>query len=435
MTNRHCAWFVLSVFSFSAQASADNTSWAGLVTKGNMAFQAKRLDEALRLFDQSLQAARTASEEMAVSAHSLATVYGLLGDYGRAEVLYGLAVEYWEHAGVRFVDLAAVTYNNFGDLLIDKHRFSRARDMYAKAFALWQGANDTKPTRLAFAMSKLASAHYLNGDGALAESLLKEAIEIHRKSTGPESIEPAPSLDGLANIYTHQRRFQEAEPLFQESLSVVQRVMGDRNPTYAISLQNLATMHRLAGNSERAEPLLRKAASIFEESLGSRNPYLAMVWSEQGMIALEERKYAIALSYLQRAYELSRAAFGSDNLRTVFAKGNLALVYVQSGKLDAAKRILREVLSVERASTDVAPQEMARTLTDFAELSMMLHETKDAEGYYREAIPLWRGLPDHHGRDLGAALRGYARALKVGYNPEARQIEKEAQSFLEKKRR
>ena len=434
MRNRHYVWLVLSVFSFSAQATADDKTWASLVAEGNTAFHEKRLDEAMRLFDQSLQAAAPASEEMAVSAHSLATVYQLLGDYNRADVLYGLAVEYWEHAEVRFVDLAAVTYNNFGDLLIDKHRFSRAREMYAKALALRQSTKDGNLSRVAFAMSKLAYAHYLNGDDALAETLLKEAIEIHRKSTGPESINLAPSLDGLAKIYTYEHRFQEAELLFQQSLSVVQRAMGERNPTYAISLQNLAMMHRLAGNSERAEPLLRKAAAIFEESLGPRQPYLAMIWSEQGIIALEARKYSVATLYLQRAHELSNETFGPNNLRTVFAKSNLALVYLHSGKLERAKQMLLEVLAVQRTSSDIAPEEMARTLTNFAELSMMLHETKEAEGYYREAILLWRGLPNRHGRDLGAALRGYARVLKAGHDPEARQIEREAKTFLEKSR-
>jgi len=431
MRSLHCVWFVLSVFSFSVHATADDKTWESLIAKGNAAFQEKRLEQALQLYDQSLQAAGQAPDQRALSTHSLATVYQLCGDYNHAEVLYGLALGYWEQAELRPVELAALTYNNFGDLLTDKHQFVRARDMYAKALALWKNAKDPKPSRVAFAMSKLANAHNLNGESALAESLLKQAIEIHRKSTGPETLDLATSLDGLAKLYAYQRRFQQAEPLFQESLSVARRVMGEHDVTYAISLQNLATMHRLAGNGARAEPLLRKAAAIIEESLSSRHPYLAMVWNEQGMIALADKNHALAISYLQRAHDLSKEVFGPNHLRTVFAKGNLAVAYVQAGKLETAKKMWLEVLAAERSSVDIAPEEFARTLTNCGELSMMLHETKAAEGYFREAIPIWRGLPNQHRRDLGAALKGYARALKAGHDPEARRIEQEAKAFLE----
>ncbi|MEO8132295.1 MAG: tetratricopeptide repeat protein, partial [Bryobacteraceae bacterium] len=329
----------------------------------------------------------------------------------------------------------ATTYNNYGDLLMEKHEFAKARDMYAKALGAWQDARDDKRSRMAFAMSKLAAAYNVNGDSVRAEALLKQAIVMLRKPGIPESVDLATSLDSLGKIYTYQRHYQQAEPLFQESIAVAKRVMGERDVAYAIGLENLATMHRLSGNSARSQPLLTKAIAIFEETLGPRHPYLAMAWSERGLIALEEGNPAIALTYLQRAYDISMEAFGPSHLRTIFAKGNLALGYVQAAKLDTAKHICDEVLPVERGSPNITPDEFVRTLVNCAELSMKLRETKAAEGYFREAVALWRGLASQHGPSFGAALLGYSRALKASHNPEAREVEKEAKSFLENNRR
>jgi tetratricopeptide (TPR) repeat protein len=435
MRNRVYIWFVLSVFSFSVQAAPDDNVWLSLISKGNSAFRDTKLDDAFQLFEQSLQAAGQQPEHLAVSTHYVAMVHQTRGDYKQAETLYLRALDYWKNVKDPVVELITATYNNLGDLLTDKHEFVRAQESYAKAVALWKDVKDAKPGRIAFAMSKLASSYNLNGESALAESLLKQAIAMHRASPESDSIDLATSLDCLAKLYTYQSRFEQAEPLFQEALSLVKRVAGERNPVYGIALQNLATMHRLSGNSARAEPLLRKAGAIYQDSFGVHHPYLVMIWNEQGLIAAEEKKYSEAISYMQKAFDLSSEVFGRSHLRSAFVEGNLALVYIRSGKLDRGKHLLMEALAVQRSSPDIAPEEYARTLTNCANLSLMLRDTKQAEIYFSEAIPIWRRMSNRYGADLAGALQGYARALKASKNPDARKFENEAKAFLETKHR
>ncbi|MEO8132008.1 MAG: hypothetical protein ABI822_33240, partial [Bryobacteraceae bacterium] len=90
MKNLHCVWFVLSVFSCSAQA-ADEKSWENLLAKGDDEFGARHMGEAMRLFDLSLQAAEL-PEQMAMSTTSMGTTYLLRGDYSHAEVLFDLSI-------------------------------------------------------------------------------------------------------------------------------------------------------------------------------------------------------------------------------------------------------------------------------------------------------------------------------------------------------
>ncbi len=435
MQIRHLMWFVLSVFSFSADAAALNSAWESLITKGNAALLEKNLDAAAQYYEQSVEAAAGVSELLAISNHDLGMIFQIRGNYGRAESYYSQAIQHWDKAQTRPPSLIASTYNNLGDVLTDKHQLVEAREMYEKSLAMSRTETDGKTSRVAFAMSKLASSYSLNGDTDRAEALLKEAIAMHRKSPDTDPADLATSLDCLAKIYAYQHRFQEAAPLFQESLSTVERVMGSGSITYAISLQNFATMYRLAGNADRAAPLLKKAVAIYEKTVGLRHPYMIMVWNELGLLALGDKKYSLAVSYMEKAHDVSSEAFGPAHLRTVLTKGNLALASVRAGKVAEGKRMMMEMLAAERDSNDIAPEEFARTLTNCAELAMLLHDSKEAERYYREAIPIWRRSPRSSESDLVAALQGYARALKAEHSPEVRQVEKEAKAFIEKKSR
>jgi len=423
------------VFTLLIPAYAEEEStWGSLIRQGNAAFNVQNLDDALRLFEQSLQMAGDAPEFRALSNHNIGMTLQTRGEYGRAEAFYQRAVEYWIKSDPRPVELMATTYSNYGDLLTDKHEFVRAKDLYSKALTIWKESKVVNPSRIAFAKSKLASSYNLNGETVQAEALLKEAIALLRSLPKPDATDLATSLDCLAKVYTYQYRFQEAEPLFHESMALVESVFGIHDTIYAISLQNVATMHRMAGNYARAEPLLRKAAAIYQDKLGPQHPYLIMIWNEQGMIALAEKKYDMAASHMRDSYELSSKVFGPNHLRTTFAKGNLALAYLRAGKLRLAKQMYLEVLDAERNSPDVAREELARTLGNCGQLALMLQEKQEAERYLREAVSIWRNAAPSHGRELAATLQELARALKASHNPEARQVEKEAKAFLETQR-
>src|SRR5258708_1707795 len=118
MRSRICVWFVLSVFIVSAHA--EEQSWRSLINQGNAAFGQHKLDDALQLFDQSLQATGGVPEFVALSNHDIGMVLQTRGDYKRAEPFYQRSMENWEKAETRPLDLMAATYNNFGDLLNDK---------------------------------------------------------------------------------------------------------------------------------------------------------------------------------------------------------------------------------------------------------------------------------------------------------------------------
>ena len=79
----------------------------------------------------------------------------------------------------------------------------------------------------------------------------------------------------MAEIYSSQRRFEEAEPLAKRSLAIREKVLGPDHPHVAVCLNNLAQIERLQGRYIEAEPLYRRALAIWEKNLGPNHPDVA----------------------------------------------------------------------------------------------------------------------------------------------------------------
>jgi tetratricopeptide (TPR) repeat protein len=75
-----------------------------------------------------------------------------------------------------------------------------------------------------------ALAYAEEGQLAEAELLLKLAIELGRKSLGPDHPFVSGALYNLAMLYARQNRFADAEPLLVRSLGIRLRQYGSENP-------------------------------------------------------------------------------------------------------------------------------------------------------------------------------------------------------------
>jgi tetratricopeptide (TPR) repeat protein len=116
--------------------------------------------------------------------------------------------------------------------------------------------------------------HYCSGsrawksDYVKAEPLMKEALEIYRKTCSSEHPDTMTGLDSLGQLYMEMGEFAKAEPLFKEALTTRQKVLGREHPASASSLNNLASSYHLNGEYAKAEPLFQEAVQIDQKVLG-----------------------------------------------------------------------------------------------------------------------------------------------------------------------
>lgn len=196
---------------------------------------------------------------------------------------------------------------NLGNLLLqDLDRPDDAKAAYAQALLHAPGNPDI--------LCNMALACWQSGDGAAAESLLRQALATHPTH--------AQSLEILGNVLTTQGRVDEAVALLRRAESAA-----PDNPSIRV---NLALALRQGGRSGEALALLRQASA--------KAPNHAETWNTLGAVLLGLERLDEAHSALTRAVELSPDfADAHNNL------GNLAC---QMGREEQALDCYRQALAL-----------------------------------------------------------------------------------------
>lgn len=82
----------------------------------------------------------------------------------------------------------------------------------------------------------------------------------------------AEPLQGLAQVYTEQGKYEQAGPLYQRALALRQQHLGSEHPSVAETLHHLARFHQLQQQTVEALALYQQALVLFEQTFGLAHP-------------------------------------------------------------------------------------------------------------------------------------------------------------------
>lgn len=115
---------------------------------------------------------------------------------------------------------------------------------------------------------------FQQGKQAEATQLAEEALEIAKKSFGPEHVNVAKTMNNLGNFYFIQGNSQRAEELYLESIVIEEKTLGKEDVMVADSLYNLSMIYIEREDKEKAKAALSQALQIKEKKLGKNHPEL-----------------------------------------------------------------------------------------------------------------------------------------------------------------
>jgi len=241
----------------------------------------------------------------------------------------------------------------------------RKRGRYGDAQAILARCEAAATTgdNLARALCLQGEMHSGMGEIGTARRLMERSLELVR-----DDLIRSYTLHALSGVLSQQGNFAEAERLLRQSLDIKRRTIGEDNPSYAASLANLAGVLAAQGRGAEALPVAERAVAVLARVLGADNwmtlqavavrdglggagptdpAWRAMTAARQ---AARAGDMAAAIQHQRQAIEPLREA-GEEREALVdlsVALYNLAGCLADADRLDEAVAAMEEVVALDR---------------------------------------------------------------------------------------
>ena len=218
---------------------------------------------------------------------------------------------------------------------------------------------------------------FLQGDYAEAEKQFATAIKV-AEGFGPEDPRLAESLNGLAEVYRAQGKYEDAERLHRRALAIRESTLGPGHPDLAQSLNGLAEVFKAQGKFAEAESFRNRALAI-EQQVAAR----VRLWQSDmlaGGTAYQQGNYAEAEKRLAAGLEVAEG-FGPQAPRLATNLDNLAELFRVQGRYADAEPLQKRALAIREKALGAEHPDVAQSLNNLALIY-------GAQGHYAEA---WSG--------------------------------------------
>lgn len=263
------------------------------------------------------------------------------------------------------------------------------------------------PRALAETQVTLGLSYYHLGLHGQAEAQFSAARAVGRAYSPALDDVLAMATIRLAAVLSETARLAEAERVGQEALSLCQRLQGERGVLVAETLVVLGAIAERGGDQPLAVQRLREALALHDEHHGPAS--LTSAFARLNLAAAldygEPPQAQEAESLLREGIDTLRtqAVAGQERLRLAAALGNLAILFVQTGRRGEAIVTQQESLDVALAACGEQHPEVAAARVTLGRL-VEPEDPQRAETLYRQALPTLRSLPPGRNADLSLVL-------------------------------
>ena len=181
-----------------------------------------------------------------------------------------------------------------------------------------------------------------------AEPILEDTIDGMRRILSDVDWNLLEATSRLAWVYYEQERFEEAGELQAKALDVVQRKLGPEHVYAPNHMEGLAFVYWKQGNRKNALEINRKALEIYLRYPGENLGETANVSRSLAWMYMELGRYSEAEGPYLRALELRRQMHGDKNRITLTSVGDLGSLYRKWKQYDKAHEFLSKELQTRQ---------------------------------------------------------------------------------------
>jgi tetratricopeptide (TPR) repeat protein len=214
----------------------------------------------------------------------------------------------------------------------------------------------------------LGTLRHQAGEFEESERLFEKALTSFRAHYGPEHLEIADTLRGLARLHMSRNNPPAAETRLRQACDIRRTLLGEQHPGYAQALMDLAGLHQQTGNFLAADMYFRQALEILRVNPGEDHVNYAVALHGRAAVLHAVGELAEAEKLLEQALRILRADTSSPDPRALEVRRGLALLHASRADYLLAEDILKQtVQGYERLLGPEHPA-LIPTLTDLGRI-------------------------------------------------------------------
>jgi serine/threonine protein kinase/tetratricopeptide (TPR) repeat protein len=359
-------------------------------------------------------------------------VYRALGEYEASEPLLdsALAVR-TTRAGFRPSEVAA-TYLERGALAYDVGDYESAVRLLMEALDAYRAElGDVDDPRIAGAMDWVSVSLSELGRMDEAESVMREAVAMHRRLDPEPNRDLASALVSLTDLLRTKAMYAEALETGAEALAMVRRVHGDDHLEVAHALNQHASTLSRAGRPAEAVPFVEEGLAIRRAVFDGPHVEIAASLGNLANILAGLERLEEALVPRRESADMMRAIFPGDHPYVAATTHSLGDLLFQLDRVDEAEAVLEEALDSHRAALPVDHPNLGYPLTSLGRVYRSTGRLEASVDALREAYRVRvQGLPERHWHIAASGLELGRTLDALGRSDEAEQYLTEAHAIL-----
>ena len=216
------------------------------------------------------------------------------------------------------------------------------------------------------------------GRWAEAAPLAQWVVAEAEHMLGPSHPRFAVLVHDLGVIRLHMGELGAAEALFERAVAIVRRSNADDRSLIRLVAENMAIAATHSGDPAEAKRLGERALAIVEDNLEAGSGAMANALLALGSVFAPRSPHLAARLY-RRALVIRRRIDGEQSLSAADAMQRLAHSLRLAGDLEAAEKLLIDVLAIVERERGLAHASYALATRDLADVYVALGEHERAE--------------------------------------------------------
>lgn len=281
-----------------------------------------------------------------------------------------------EHQGTVYA-IQAESLENRGEYAAAIEAGERAVEKFSAAF------NEQHPLTVR-AKGYVHTAALLDGQLQVAESSIRDILDLYNQHVGPENPETLWARYQLGRTLVESGQFSEAVTHFQQFIADLRDIYGDEHPYVALSRVNYGNALRGVSRLEDAERELHDGVSMVVAMQGE-NPKVGVGIAAHARVLSELQRFDEAEQEYQRALGILREHHGSEHPMTARIEIGYAEHLLNQQQIEQALTLLERIIPVlsENLGADSEFTALAQLLAGRA--SEQLGKSQMAQRYASQA--------------------------------------------------